>query len=148
MFRAGTNNKVNSAPLCIESPEPLSTTTEKSGSLSTLLSPLYVNVSVDSDFSDFFFMYFMAVLQRTLHHHPPAPRGLAGWGETRQSQSLPCLPSPRECDSATKKHGIGLTERNMGLSIHLWFDSAGFCVGTRHGPALFSCTSMGKALRR
>ena len=31
---------------------------------------------------------------------------------------------------------------------HLWFDSAGFCVGTRHGPALSSCTSMGKALRR
>ena len=44
--------------------------------------------------------------------------------------------------AATKKHGIGLTERNMGLSLYLCFDSAGFCVGTRHGPALSSCTSM------
>ena len=27
----------------------------------------------------------------------------------------------------------------MGQSLYLCFDSAGFCVGTRHGPALSSC---------
>ena len=30
----------------------------------------------------------------------------------------------------------GVTELNMGQSLYLCFDSAGFCVGTRHGPAL------------
>jgi hypothetical protein len=30
----------------------------------------------------------------------------------------------------------GVTERNIGQSLYLCFDSAGFCVGTRHGPAL------------
>ncbi len=40
-------------------------------------------------------------------------------------------------------HALG-----RGSVLYLWFDSAGFCVGTRHGPALSSCTRMGKALRR
>ena len=67
----------------------------------------------------------------------------AWWHETRHYCASECMTSIVDYSFA-----CGLTERNTGQSIYLWFDSAGFCVGTRHGPALSSCTSMGKALRR
>jgi len=46
-----------------------------------------------------------------------------------------------ECATSIVEHSFacGVTEGNMGQSLYLCFDSAGFCVGTRHGPALSSC---------
>ena len=51
----------------------------------------------------------------------------------------PDITAHRVCDINRGTLVCGVTERNMGQSLYLCFDSAGFCVGTRHGPALSSC---------
>ena len=80
--------------------------------------------------------------RHSLHHRPSTPWEGAWWHETRHYCAPECMTSIVDYSFA-----CGVTERNMGQSLYLWFDSAGFCVGTRHGPALFCADNNAGAQR-